>query len=219
MDDMVQLNIQPTTYRRFLELQQLLNLGHPDSLAQPVGENLAEIACQIVEQVFGYLSQISAEQQHFESEHTVEQIIATIRKHLPWSMQLLSNERLTLLMNDLAAMTSVHDGQTWLHYPIAPALARKFTTQCQNLSDDPTKVPAAFATVVEIIDQGVTQLVRRPKQKLKFNFVVDKSLAGVIGLTTQMGYKRLEKMAKQLTPEQAQAYLQHFIKFIQINTP
>lgn len=219
MDDMVQLNLQPTTYRRFLELQQLLNLGHAQSLAQPVGENLADIACQIVEQVFGYLSQISAQQSQFESEHTVEQIIASIRKHLPWSMQLLNNERLKLLINDLAEMNSVQEGQIWLKYPISAALASKFRTQCQFLTEDPSKIPAAFNSVIEIIDQGVTQLVREPKKKLKFNFVVDKSLAGVIGLTTQMGYKRLEKMGKQLSPEHAQAYLQHFLKFIQINTP
>jgi hypothetical protein len=216
MQDVVQLNIQAPTYKRFLELQQLLNLGQEQSLAQPVGENLADIACQVVEQVFGYLSKISAEQQKFESEHTVEQIIASIRKHLPWSMQLLNNERLKVLLNDLALRTAVHDGQVWLKYPISADLARNLQVQCQNLIGQPTKIPAAFSIVVEIIDQGVTHLVRGPKKKLKFNFVVDKSLAGVIGLTTQLGYKRLEKMGKQLNAEQAQAYLQHFLTFIQI---
>ena len=217
MSDLVQLNLQPITYRRFLELQQLLNLGSRESLSQDVGDNLADIACQVVEQVFGYLSQISAQQQQFESERTLEQIIASIRKHLPWSMQLLNNERLKLLLNDLAAMTSVQDGQTWLKYPIPQQLATDFYQHCQQMTDDPTKIPAAFHHVIEIIDQGVTQLVREPKKKLKFNFVVDKSLAGVIGLTTQLGYKRLEKMGNQLNPEQAQAYLQHFLKFIQID--
>ena len=217
MTAIVQLNLQPVTYRRFLELKQLLHLGSESSLAQPVGENLADIACQIVEQVFGYLSEISAKQQQFESEHTVEQIIASIRKHLPWSMQLLNNERLQLLVNDLATMTSVEDGQTWLKYPIPVALAETFQAQCQNLTSDTNQIASAFSSVIEIIDQGVTQLVREPKKQLKFNFVVDKSLAGVIGLTTQLGYKRLEKMGKQLTPEQAQDYLQHFLKFIQIS--
>lgn len=214
MRDMVQLNLQPITYRRFLELQQALNLGQLHSLSQDVGDNLADIACQIVEQVFGYLSEISAKQQQFESERTVEQIIVSIRKHLPWSMQLLNNERLKLLINDLAHMTSVQDGKIWLKYPIPAQLARDFAQQCQRMQADPQQIPAAFASVIEIIDQGVTQLVREPKKKLKFNFVVDKSLAGVIGLTTQLGYKRLEKMGKQLNPEQAQAYVQHFLKFI-----
>jgi hypothetical protein len=213
----VQLNIQAVTYQRFLELKTLLNTQYTAHLSESIGENLADIACQIVEQVFGYLSEISAKQQQFESEHTVEQIISTIRKHLPWSMQLLNQQRLQSLIDDLAHMTTVKNGQIWLTYPITHRLAQQLQQQYQALAQSPQHIAAAFSTVIEIIDQGVTQLVREPKKKLKFNFVVDKSLAGVIGLTTQMGYKRLEKMGNQLTPAQAAAYLQHFLNFIQIS--
>ena len=213
MDELVQLKVQSVTYRRFLELQQLLKQSKSDNLAQAVGENLAEIACQVVEQVFGFLSQISAQQQQFESEHTVEQITATIAKHLPWSMQLLNHERLSSLMHDLGHMMSFTDGQIWLKYPIPAHLAMQLRGYSHNLNSS-HDIAQAFSLIVEIIDQGVTQLVRDPKKKLKFNFMVDKSLAGVIGLTTQLGYKRLEKMGKQLNPEQAQAYLQHFLQFI-----
>ncbi|WP_298144981.1 hypothetical protein [uncultured Acinetobacter sp.] len=213
MDELVQLNVQPVTYRRFLELQQLLKQSKSDNLAQAVGENLAEIACQVVEQVFGFLSQISANQQQFESEHTVEQIKASIAKHLPWSMQLLNHERLSSLIDDLGQMMSFTDGKIWLKYPISSHLARQLRGYSQHLHSS-QEIVQAFGLIVDIIDQGVTQLVRNPKKKLKFNFMVDKSLAGVIGLTTQLGYKRLEKMGKQLNPEQAQAYLQHFLQFI-----
>lgn len=213
MDAWVQLNVQPVTYRRFLELQQLLNLQKQEHLAQAVGENLAEIACQVVEQVFGYLSQISAAQAQFESEHTVEQIIATLEKHLPWSMQLLNHERLSNLVNDLALRMSVQQGQVWLKYPIPMSLATELHHYNQQLTE-PQHIAQVFALIIEIIDHGVTELIRNPKKSLKFNFVVDKSLAGVIGLTTQLGYKRLEKMGRQLNAEQAQAYLDHFLHFI-----
>ena len=155
MDELVQLKVQSVTYRRFLELQQLLKQSPSDNLAQAVGENLAEIACQVVEQVFGFLSQISAQQQQFESEHTVEQITATIGKHLPWSMQLLNHERLSSLMHDLGHMMSFTDGQIWLKYPIPAHLAMQLRGYSHNLNSS-HDIAQAFSLIVEIIDQGVT---------------------------------------------------------------
>ncbi len=48
----------------------------------------------------------------------------------------------------------------------------------------------------QVVDAGVTHLVREPKKMLKFNMVVDKTLTGVINLTTQLGYKRFDKLGK-----------------------
>jgi hypothetical protein len=61
---------------------------------------------------------------------------------------------------------------------------------------------------------GVTALIREPKKMLKFNLVVDKTLNGVINMTTHMGYKRLEKLGGQLNQATANDYIEHFMTFL-----
>ncbi len=55
----------------------------------------------------------------------------------------------------------------------------------------------------------------RQKKLLKFNFVVDKTLTGVIHLTTQLGYKRIEKVSTQFAFIHAQKTLMHFFSFLE----
>ena len=69
-------------------------------------------------------------------------------------------------------------------------------------------------SVTDVIDVGVTHLIREPKKCLKFNFVVDKTLNGVINMTTHLGYKRLEKLGTQLDQQVAVIYVDYFLKFM-----
>ena len=65
-----------------------------------------------------------------------------------------------------------------------------------------------------MVDQGVTSLVREPKKMLKFNMVVNKTLDGVIALTTQIGYKRFEKLSTQYDAQTVSKYFNHFLVFL-----
>ncbi len=75
-------------------------------------------------------------------------------------------------------------------------------------------VEEAFQTLIQIVDLGVTSLVREPKKRLKFNLVVDKTLNGVINMTTHLGYKRLEKLGTQVDQTTATHYINHFLAFM-----
>ena len=72
----------------------------------------------------------------------------------------------------------------------------------------------ALKLLTDVIDVGVTHLIREPKKCLKFNFVVDKTLNGVINMTTHLGYKRLEKLGTQLDQQVAVIYVDYFLKFM-----
>lgn len=60
----------------------------------------------------------------------------------------------------------------------------------------------------------MTCLIREPKHLLKFNLVVDKTLNGVIHMTTHLGYKRLEKLGTQIDLDMANDYIEHFLAFL-----
>lgn len=216
MSARVQLKIAAPTYMQFLTLRNELNAQPHAATIQALGNNLADIACQLVEQVFGELAHASQRaQQHYESEQTIEHICAVIRKHLPWALGLFKAERLSPVVNYLYEMTHTAQGQPYLSYPIDIALAEEFQALQQQVQQGHSEtVPQAFKTVTKMVDSGVQHLLQQPKKMLNFNFVVDKSLNGIIHITTQMAYKRLEKVGNQLELAAAQHYLQHFSQFI-----
>lgn len=45
----ISLKLQPETHQRFKDLHSRLNAGERDSLARPLGENLADMACEIID--------------------------------------------------------------------------------------------------------------------------------------------------------------------------
>ena len=74
-----------------------------------------------------------------------------------------------------------------------------------------------FHTLIQIVDLGVTNLIREPKKCLNFNKVVDKTLNGVIHITAQLSYKRLEKMSNQVDPNTATDCVNHFLAFMHVD--
>lgn len=210
----VTLKIQPETFARFEDIHQKMQAGSSVSLAKALGEVLADISCEVVDQVFG-----DATRQHarpdYESEKILQQIKEAVRKYMPWSVSFFSNERLLPMVDYLAGMTYRKEGRCLLSYQVDNVVVKE-TLGCleQIREGNHAYIQPAFKAFTQIVDQGVTSLVREPKKMLKFNFVVDKTLNGVITLTTQLGYKRLEKLGSQFDAETTEKYFGHFFEFM-----
>nr|WP_252726719.1 hypothetical protein [Acinetobacter sp. A1] len=184
-------------------------------MAKPLGAVLTEISCEVIEQLFGEMSR-SKHALDNESEKTIQQVTDTMQKYMPWSVSFFGNERLTPMVNYLAEMMDQQAGQAVLTYPVDSILIKETLGNIEQIKQgNSAYIDPAFKGFVQIIDQGVSCLIRDPKKMLKFNLVVDKTLNGVIQLTTQLGYKRLEKMGKQFDLESAEIYLNHFLGFLQ----
>ena len=97
MNDRISLKLSLQSYQRFEQLHQQFNSTHSQSLAQPLGAVLADISVEIIEQVFGEIARASTSNDQ-ESEKVLQQILATLRKYMPWSVSLLGNERLTPIL-------------------------------------------------------------------------------------------------------------------------
>jgi hypothetical protein len=67
-----------------------LNAGESQSLAKPLGEVLADISCEVIDQVFGDLARLSTSGDG-ESEKVIQHIVDTMRKYMPWSVSFFSN--------------------------------------------------------------------------------------------------------------------------------
>lgn len=211
----IYLQLQPETHHRFRELHSRLNVGDQISLAKPLGENLAHMACEIIEQVFGQVARLSTSQDH-ESEKVIQQILDTIHKYMPWSVSFFANQRLLPLVNYLYDLTHENEGDYFMRYPVEPHLVTDLLSYAYDMkAGNQHAVSLALKAFIEVVDQGVTHLVRQPKSILKFNVVVDKTLNGVINLTTQLGYKRFDKLGSIYDVHTMSHYFEHFLAFLE----
>ena len=218
------LKINEVTYDKFETIRQQLNDGTSASQSRVLGEVLSEIACDIVEQVFSVLliqnSQPTAISQKYktESEKVIQQIIGAVRRYMPWSIALFGNERLCPFVNYFSNMIKYHDQQVYVSYPIDRNLvqqAHALVAQIKN--NEINDMADVFHTLIQIVDLGVTNLIREPKKCLNFNKVVDKTLNGVIHITAQLSYKRLQKMSNQVDSNTATDCVNHFLAFMHVD--
>ena len=215
MSNLISLKLKPETHQRFQDIHRKLNAGERTDQAKPLGENLADITCEIIDQVFGTISKISTSQDQ-ESDKVIQQILDTTRKYMPWSVSFCGNERLTPMVNYLQNMTYEKDGHYFIAYSVDKNLISELMGNVDQIkAGNGQYVSPALKIFTQVVDQGVTRLIREPKKMLKFNMVVDKTLNGVISLTTQLGYKRFDKLGSMYDAKTISQFFDHFLVFLE----
>lgn len=215
------LKISDSTYTQFAAIREKLQAGVRESQSKVLGNVLSDLSCEIIEQVFSVLLQAEqdnsamTEKQRHESEKVLQQILDTFRKYMPWSVSFFGNERLLPLVDYMTSLMKEREQDVYITYPITQQLVQQAQTLTEQIrAGNMQSVEEAFQTLIQIVDLGVTSLVREPKKRLKFNLVVDKTLNGVINMTTHLGYKRLEKLGTQVDQTTATHYINHFLAFM-----
>ncbi|MFY6883215.1 hypothetical protein ACOUKA_13825 [Acinetobacter baumannii] len=215
------LKISDSTYTQFASIRDKLHAGVRQSQSKVLGDVLSDLSCEIIEQVFSVLlkdeqdNSTMTQKQRYESEKVLQQILDTFRKYMPWSVSFFGNERLLPLVDYMTSLMKEREQEVYITYPITPQLVQQAQTLTEQIrAGNMQSVEKAFQTLIQIVDLGVTSLVREPKKRLKFNLVVDKTLNGVINMTTHLGYKRLEKLGMQVDQTTATHYINHFLAFM-----
>ncbi|HDJ7841985.1 TPA: hypothetical protein PVK15_003007 [Acinetobacter baumannii] len=215
------LKISDSTYTQFASIREKLHAGVRESQSKVLGDVLSNLSCEIIEQVFSVLlkdeqdNSTMTQKQRYESEKVLQQILDTFRKYMPWSVSFFGNERLLPLVDYMTSLMKEREQEVYITYPITPQLVQQAQTLTEQIREgNMQSVEKAFQTLIQIVDLGVTSLVREPKKRLKFNLVVDKTLNGVINMTTHLGYKRLEKLGTQVDQMTATHYINHFLAFM-----
>ncbi|MFX5598764.1 hypothetical protein ABTD80_17135 [Acinetobacter baumannii] len=215
------LKISDSTYTQFASIREKLHAGVRESQSKVLGDVLSDLSCEIIEQVFSVLlkdeqdNSTMTQKQRYESEKVLQQILDTFQKYMPWSVSFFGNERLLPLVDYMTSLMKEREQEVYITYPITPQLVQQAQTLTEQIREgNMQSVEKAFQTLIQIVDLGVTSLVREPKKRLKFNLVVDKTLNGVINMTTHLGYKRLEKLGTQVDQMTATHYINHFLAFM-----
>lgn len=207
--------------------QQFMTEGTA-SLSKEAGQLMSDVACQIIDEVFGSMvvqfvnaPDLSDQKKDMfrESLQHIEEIKGVMRKYMTWAISLFGNERLkpaVAYFNSMIECVSV-DGTSHysLVFPLSEAVAQRSLLALTSLQQGQVDTAeGAFESLVEVTDVGVDTLIKQPKDLLKFNFVVNKTLNGVIGVTTTMAYKSLRRFGKNLDPVLFHATATHFQRFL-----
>ena len=102
-----------------------------------------------------------------------------------------------------------------LAFTITPGLAREARVSLQALRDGSAPdARAGIEVLIRVIDEALQPLLFVPKQRMKFNFVVDKTLNGVISITTSLGFRSLRRLGEHLPTHLHKPLADHLAQFL-----
>lgn len=144
-----------------------------------------------------------SEPSYREARAMVREINDKLTHYLGWASSFFSNERIRPAVAHYHAMMHVlaeaTDSPAYIVLPCPEALAQRIEAQIDRLQHgQAASAHEAIETLIAIIDIAMHELLITPKKLMKFNFVVDKTLSGVISLMQSMAYRSLRKLAEHL---------------------
>lgn len=216
---------------RFKQQIEQLHFSAADqhaSLPEQAGKLMSEITCHIIDfiftdmvQKFAAVKDLAAEKLHSfkESLKQIEDIKAIIRKYFSWAVSWFDAKRLKPVITHyhqlLSEFSFNSDAIPCLIYAIPDVLAHKALDALNDLKDlKADNALHAIECLIEVIDVGVTKLLKEPKELLKFNFIANKTLDGVMNMTTALSYKSLRKLGSAMDPQLHQSASLHLQQFI-----
>ena len=210
----VELKLKTETYQQFKNIHTKLNNNDREPQSKYLGDNISNIACELIDQAFGSLVNQSSSKDG-DSEKVLKQVKDAITKYMPWSVSFFGNDRLLPMVNHVNGLMKRKGEQGYITYPVDKVVVEELLGCAEQLKQGNTAyVKPGLKAFTQVVDQGVTSLIREPKKLLKFNMVVNKTLDGVISLTTQLGYKRFDKLSSIYDAQTIGKYFDHFVAFL-----
>ena len=210
----VELKLKTETYQQFKNIHTKLNNNDREPQSKYLGDNISNIACELIDQAFGSLVNQSSSKDG-DSEKVLKQVKDAITKYMPWSVSFFGNDRLLPMVNHVNGLMKRKNDQGYITYPVDKVVVEELLGCAEQLKQGNTAyVKPGLKAFNQVVDQGVTSLIREPKKLLKFNMVVNKTLDGVISLTTGIGYKRFDKLSSIYDAQTIGKYFDHFVAFL-----
>ena len=212
-----------------LEIEQLLaalKTGSQQPLSGKAGELLTDITCQSIDHVFKEMmvrfltvEGLPEDKQAKikESLAHIEEVKGIIHKYMGWAISKFSNERILPVIQYFYQSVESRDEHSALVVSLSEAMAQRAIHSLQDLKlKRVNDMIPAIECLIEVTDIVVDKLIRHPMHLLKFNIVVEKTLNGVIKMTTSMAYKNLLKLGRLLDPLLYDTAADHLQQFLQV---
>lgn len=159
-----------------------------------------------------------------EAIATGEEIKEKIHSSLNWVIGFFSSERIIPVISHFNEMTHALDRegsrQHFTYFPISSPLAARAQRNLAGLADGSAKqLDEGIEVLIEVLEVALDQLVHEPKRLMKFNFVVNKTLDGVISLMLSLFKRMLRKLGAQVPRDLYPQVAAHLTRFLVITPP
>lgn len=154
-----------------------------------------------------------------EAIATSDEIKEKIHSSLGWVIGFFSGERIKPVIFHFDALTHAADvegsRQHFTSFSISPRLAADSRRVLGQLADgSATSLDEGVDLLIEVTEAALEQLVQEPKRLMKFNFVVNKTLDGVISLLLGLFKRMLRKLGHQVPREMYPRVAAHLGAFL-----
>lgn len=224
MNALIVLPLDAKHYQQLQHLHTRMQAGDAEPLSQQAGQLVAELSCQWIDQVFGdlmrELQQHDASIRLDDSIKAIGEVKAVLRKYLPWATNFFGNDRLMPVVAHYvslaseqtdAAPTSSHQ----IGFALPPVLASQAVSSLEQLQQGGgMPLAEALERLIDVIEHSLNPLLRQPKALLKFNFVADKTLNGVVSVTSALSYRNIRKLGQHLPVHLHAPLARHLQKFV-----
>lgn len=216
----------PTTHelqsavRQLLEsLQARTKVSQADTATRLIQGAASELIDTFFTELLVSLSAAEARPAYREAEAMVREINEKLTHYLGWASSFFSNDRIRPVVEHYQAMmTQLPDGTAVVPHiaiVIDAALADRADQVLGRLaSGNAASAQEGIEVLIEIIDVALNALLVTPKKLMKFNFVVDKTLSGVISVTQTLAYRSLRKLGEHLPAAHQPILAAHLDRFL-----
>jgi hypothetical protein len=222
---MIAIPMSVSLCQELKQLNQRLQTGEREPLAHEAGRLISDVACASIDTIFGdmlkRMADASGKSSYQDAQGTVEEVKVVLRKYLPWATGFFSNERLTPVAQHydqlLVCQQDGAQSSAYLTFAISAKLAEQSLHSLEQLRiGQVSTARAAIDILILVIEESLVPLLYTPKKLLKFNFVADKTLNGVISMTNSLAFRQLRKLGDQLEPTLFVPVADHLQQFLRL---
>lgn len=151
------------------------------------------------------------------AEDTINDVKYKIDHYLVWLVKFLSSKRLVPAIAHYDSMVhQLPDTELFFAgFSVPKELGRRAEQELREMKDGTrTNAAEGIELLIEFLDVSVGPVVREPMELMRFNFVVTKTLNGVINLVLGHVGKMLRKLPPVLPPELLPLLARHMETFL-----
>lgn len=207
-------------------LDDRLSAGVRAPQAELAGKLITDASCDLVDEFFGtLLEQIAKEHPHAagvaEARSVLDDVKGNLRHYLGWVTSFFGNERIAPVVKHYRSLMTTlpvqNEHRAHLAFALSPGLASEAVQSLDTLrTGGPEDARAGVEVLIRVLDEALVPLLFIPKERMKFNFVVNKTLDGVISVTKALVRKKLRKLGEHLPREHYGTVTDHLAKFLHV---
>lgn len=185
-------------------------------------ELLAEAYCDLLDicfvRILESINRTHPSPELLEAHRVLEEIKEKTRHYVRWTAGFIANDRLPPVIEHFYAMTHKQGlgmDQPFMAFNLSPTLAAEIARVVPTLKDGSAQnFDEGIELIIRVIDETMVPLSIEPKNLMKFNFVVNKTLDGIIALVKVLFKRMLRKLAPKLPPEMFPQFADHLETFL-----